>query len=118
MIGGRHREKVAVYGYGMMLRKEDINSLTARFEEEAASIKNYVLNIQRDDIDLFRFEHQVAVEFDQPPKRSGQLREPDHRARLRQHAVKEKHRCRGGVRGASSTLPSQSPHRLSSSAPW
>ena len=29
-------------------------------EEEASSIKNYVLNIQRDDIDLFRFEHQLA----------------------------------------------------------
>jgi len=29
-------------------------------EEEAYSIKNYVLNIQRDDIDLFRFEHQLA----------------------------------------------------------
>jgi len=39
MIGGRHREKVAVYGYGMMLRNEDINSLTSRFAEEAASIK-------------------------------------------------------------------------------
>ena len=39
MIGGRHREKVAVYGYGMMLRKENIDSLTSRFAEEAASIK-------------------------------------------------------------------------------
>ena len=39
MIGGRHREKVAVYGYGMMLRKENINSLASRFAEEAASIK-------------------------------------------------------------------------------
>jgi D-galactarolactone cycloisomerase len=39
MIGGRHREKVAVYGYGMMLRKEDINSLTSRFMEEANTIK-------------------------------------------------------------------------------
>ncbi len=39
MIGGRHREKVGVYGYGMMLRKEDLNSLTARFMEEAAVIK-------------------------------------------------------------------------------
>ena len=29
-------------------------------EEEASSIKNYILNIQRDDIDLFRFEHQLA----------------------------------------------------------
>jgi len=29
-------------------------------KEEASSIKNYVLNIQRDDIDLFRFEHQVS----------------------------------------------------------
>ena len=29
-------------------------------EEEASSIKNYVLNIQRDNIDLFRFEHQLA----------------------------------------------------------
>ena len=40
MIGGRHREKVAVYGYGMMLRKEDINSLASRFSEEAAAIKS------------------------------------------------------------------------------
>ncbi len=29
-------------------------------KEEASAIKNYVLNIQRDDIDLFRFEHQIA----------------------------------------------------------
>ena len=29
-------------------------------EEEASSIKNYVLNIQRDNIDIFRFEHQLA----------------------------------------------------------
>ena len=39
LIGGAHRNKVAVYGYGMMLRRENLSSLVARFEEEAAAIK-------------------------------------------------------------------------------
>lgn len=39
LIGGRHREKVPVYGYGMMLRREDALSLGNRFKEEAAAIK-------------------------------------------------------------------------------
>lgn len=39
LIGGAHRERVAVYGYGMMLRREDAASLAARFEDEAAAIK-------------------------------------------------------------------------------
>ena len=39
MIGGAHREKVEVYGYGMMLRPENINSLISRFKEESAEIK-------------------------------------------------------------------------------
>ena len=39
MIGGAHRNKVEVYGYGMMLRPENINSLISRFKEESAEIK-------------------------------------------------------------------------------
>ena len=39
MIGGAHRDKVEVYGYGMMLRPENINSLISRFNEESAEIK-------------------------------------------------------------------------------
>ncbi len=39
LIGGRHRDKVAVYGYGMMLRRENASSLASRFEDEAAAIK-------------------------------------------------------------------------------
>ena len=39
LIGGAHRERVAVYGYGMMLRREDPATLAARFKEEAAVIK-------------------------------------------------------------------------------
>jgi len=39
LIGGAHRDKVRVYGYGMMLRREDAASLAARFAEEAAQIK-------------------------------------------------------------------------------
>ena len=39
MIGGAHRDKVEVYGYGMMLRPENINNLISRFKEESAEIK-------------------------------------------------------------------------------
>ena len=39
MIGGAHRDKVEVYGYGMMLRPENIKSLISRFKEESAEIK-------------------------------------------------------------------------------
>ena len=39
MIGGAHRDKVEVYGYGMMLRPENIKSLILRFKEESAEIK-------------------------------------------------------------------------------
>ncbi len=39
LIGGAHRDKVSVYGYGMMLRREDVDSLAARFVDEAAAIK-------------------------------------------------------------------------------
>ena len=39
MIGGAHRDKVEVYGYGMMLRPENINSLISRFKEESSEIK-------------------------------------------------------------------------------
>mgnify|MGYP003302688861 FL=1 len=39
LIGGSHRQKVDVYGYGMMLRKENAKSMASRFEEEASDIK-------------------------------------------------------------------------------
>ena len=39
LIGGAHRQSVPVYGYGMMLRREDAASLAARFADEAAEIK-------------------------------------------------------------------------------
>lgn len=40
LIGGAHRTEVGVYGYGMMLRPEDTASLAARFEDEAAAIRD------------------------------------------------------------------------------
>ncbi|OED50415.1 mandelate racemase [Rhodobacteraceae bacterium (ex Bugula neritina AB1)] len=40
MIGGAHRDKIDVYGYGMMLRPESADSLVARFQDEAAAIKD------------------------------------------------------------------------------
>ena len=39
LIGGAHRKSVPVYGYGMMLRREDPAALAARFADEAAAIK-------------------------------------------------------------------------------
>jgi len=40
MIGGKHRDNIPVYGYGMMLRSEPANDLAARFTDEAATIKD------------------------------------------------------------------------------
>lgn len=40
MIGGAHRSRIKVYGYGMMLRPESADSLVARFSDEAAAIKD------------------------------------------------------------------------------
>ena len=40
LIGGAHRDRVNVYGYGMMLRPEPIQELAARFEDEAAAIRD------------------------------------------------------------------------------
>ncbi|MEL7092774.1 MAG: mandelate racemase/muconate lactonizing enzyme family protein [Pseudomonadota bacterium] len=40
MIGGRHREDVPCYGYGMMLRREPVADLAARFADEAAEIRD------------------------------------------------------------------------------
>ena len=40
LIGGAHRDQVKVYGYGMMLRPEPIQELAARFEDEAAAIRD------------------------------------------------------------------------------
>ena len=39
LIGGAHRNRIDVYGYGMMLRPESANSLVSRFTDEAAAIK-------------------------------------------------------------------------------
>ncbi|MGI9499767.1 MAG: mandelate racemase/muconate lactonizing enzyme family protein, partial [Geminicoccaceae bacterium] len=39
LIGGAHRTTVPVYGYGMMLKREDTASMMARFADEAAAIK-------------------------------------------------------------------------------
>lgn len=40
MIGGKHRDILSVYGYGMMLRPEPVEDLAARFVDEAAAIKD------------------------------------------------------------------------------
>ncbi len=40
LIGGRFREQVPVYGYGMMLRREGLDSLISRFVDESAEIKS------------------------------------------------------------------------------
>lgn len=40
LIGGAHRDSVKAYGYGMMLRPEPVAELVARFEDEAAKIKD------------------------------------------------------------------------------
>lgn len=39
LIGGQHRVDVACYGYGMMLRHEPVSDLAARFQDEAAAIR-------------------------------------------------------------------------------
>lgn len=39
LIGGAHRTQVQAYGYGMMLRREDADTMAARFVDEAAAIK-------------------------------------------------------------------------------
>ena len=40
LIGGAHRDRVPVYGYGMMLRPEPVDDLAARFADEAAAIRD------------------------------------------------------------------------------
>lgn len=40
LIGGAHRDRVDVYGYGMMLRPEPVEDLAARFVDEAAVIRD------------------------------------------------------------------------------
>ncbi|MCV0424959.1 MAG: mandelate racemase/muconate lactonizing enzyme family protein [Roseibium sp.] len=39
LIGGFHRTKVQVYGYGMMLRRENPTAMASRFRDEAAVIR-------------------------------------------------------------------------------
>ncbi|MSU89309.1 mandelate racemase/muconate lactonizing enzyme family protein [Rhodobacteraceae bacterium 2CG4] len=39
LIGGAHRDRVQVYGYGMMLKRESVEDHVARFRDEAATIK-------------------------------------------------------------------------------
>lgn len=40
MIGGAHRDRVQVYGYGMMLKRESVADHVARFADEAAAIRD------------------------------------------------------------------------------
>ena len=40
LIGGRYREKVEVYGYGMMLRRENLDTLVKQFSLESQKIKS------------------------------------------------------------------------------
>ncbi|WP_421723827.1 mandelate racemase/muconate lactonizing enzyme family protein [Bauldia sp.] len=40
LVGGQVRERIPVYGYGMMLRREDPASLASRFKNEATAIKD------------------------------------------------------------------------------
>ena len=40
LIGGRFRESIPVYGYGMMLRREDVDSLADSFYEESQASKS------------------------------------------------------------------------------
>jgi len=40
LIGGKHREDVPCYGYGMMLRPEPTQELARRFVDEAAAIRD------------------------------------------------------------------------------
>ena len=40
LIGGPCREKIPVYGYGMMLRRESAGEMAKRFADEAAKIKS------------------------------------------------------------------------------
>ncbi|MCP4380726.1 MAG: mandelate racemase/muconate lactonizing enzyme family protein [Hyphomicrobiales bacterium] len=40
LAGGQFRDRVSVYGYGMMLRREDAACLAARFKDESVAIKD------------------------------------------------------------------------------
>ncbi|MEM7490102.1 MAG: mandelate racemase/muconate lactonizing enzyme family protein [Pseudomonadota bacterium] len=40
LLGGKHRDRVGVYGYGMMLRPEPAADLAARFVDESAAIRD------------------------------------------------------------------------------
>lgn len=40
LAGGRHRERVQAYGYGMMLKRQSVADHVARFRDEAAMIRD------------------------------------------------------------------------------
>lgn len=40
LIGGAHRDRVRVYGYGMMLKRQTVEDHIARFKDEAAAIRD------------------------------------------------------------------------------
>jgi D-galactarolactone cycloisomerase len=40
LIGGAHRTRVPVYGYGMMLKRQSVDDHIARFKDEAAAIRD------------------------------------------------------------------------------
>lgn len=52
LIGGAHRNKVASYGYGMMLKRESTENHIDRFKDEAAQIKEmgFVATIMKVDL--------------------------------------------------------------------
>ena len=40
LIGGAHRDRVKVYGYGMMLKRQSVEDHIARFKDEASAIRD------------------------------------------------------------------------------
>jgi len=72
LIGGQYRTQVPVYGYGMMLKREDTASHIARFEDEAAVIKGMGFAATKmkvglgvaalDGLNAYWFEEPVAPE--------------------------------------------------------
>lgn len=52
LLGGNFRDRVSVYGYGMMLRPEPVNELVPRFRDEAAAIRDMGFNATKMKIGL------------------------------------------------------------------
>ena len=52
LIGGAHRDRVQAYGYGMMPRREDADTIAERFVDEAAATKMKVGLVSKDYVKL------------------------------------------------------------------